>query len=157
MAVAELEQAHRERVEALRARRIVGGESKPIGAIRLKPRELDGVEILYEGLFPQQRRSLRAVIAIDDVIGALRTAGEPEPAEPMPGGDVLANAFKVAEQHMKAVDANASMGVRASAPRRSPMRPSTASLPTGSSSPGTRPSARNAPMHRAELLAQESD
>ena len=47
-AVSALAAAHHERIAAHRARKLLGSELPPMGGvIRLKPRQLDGIEVLY--------------------------------------------------------------------------------------------------------------
>jgi hypothetical protein len=68
---------HRDRVEVHRKAKIAGAAVEPIGTLRLTPAQLHGIDVAHIP-DPEARANLKAVVAVEDVLGALGAMQEPD-------------------------------------------------------------------------------
>lgn len=106
-ALARLQRVHAERVSLNRRRRALGATVEPVGAVRFRPEQLvdslTGSRLELAHLpDPGARTRQRAHVAVGDVVGALQTMREPDPAAPMPGASV-AESLKRSLEHAETI------------------------------------------------------
>jgi hypothetical protein len=76
-ALEALAELHRDRVAAHRKAKIAGASVEPIGAVRLLPGQLHGIDVAYVP-DPEQRANLKAIVAVEDVLDSMQRMQEPE-------------------------------------------------------------------------------